>query len=83
MNRRETILAICVGVLIVAAGLFYGSKKVVTAITERTDQIRDLEQEVDGKEVMAHRGVVAGRLLASYGERSLPTELQLAELPIS
>ncbi len=82
MNRREKILAICVGLLIVAAGLSYGAKKVAVVFTSRQDRIQELEHEIHGKELMAHRGAVAKRLLAQYRDRSLPSEPEIAELRI-
>ena len=78
MTHREKILAICVGLLVVAAGLFYASKRIATVITQRTDKIRELENDVTGQEALVHRGAVASRLLGKYRERSLPTEPQLA-----
>ncbi len=78
MNRRERILATVVGVMVIGAGLFYGTKNVVGIFTRRADQIKELKADINGKELLRHRGVVARRVLDQYAGRSLPGDQELA-----
>lgn len=78
MNRREKILAISVGLLIVAAALNFVTARVIGMFTARTERIAELQEEINGKEVTKHRGVVARRTLDVYEQRSLPSQPDLA-----
>ncbi len=78
MNRREKMLAYAVGLLVVVAGLNYGIKRVIGIFTVRSEEIATLTEEINGKEVMKHRGTVANRLLEQYRLRSLPSNSNLA-----
>ncbi|MFW6170950.1 MAG: hypothetical protein ACODAD_10710, partial [Planctomycetota bacterium] len=78
MTRREKTLAAVVAILVLFTGLGYGARKVAAVLTTRSDRILELNEEIDGKQLARHRGVVARRLLGEYDDRSLPGDKQLA-----
>ncbi len=78
MNQRERMLAIVVGFLVVGAGLFYGTKSITKIFTSRSETIAKLQDDIDGKEVLRHRGSIARRVLDEYAKRSLPGNQELA-----
>lgn len=78
MTRREKILAATVALLVLATGLIYGTKKIAAVFVSRADKIHELQLEVDGKQVIRHRGVLARKLLDQYANRSLPGDKELA-----
>jgi hypothetical protein len=78
MNQREKILAIVVGLLAVAAGLYFGSNRVMNLFATRTERMTELEEEIARKEAVIRRGAEARRLLDVFEERSLPSQPELA-----
>lgn len=78
MTRREKLLAAVVATLVALTGIFYGAKKVAAVFNTRSERILQLKKEIDDKQVIRHRGVVARRMLDEYAGRSLPGDKQLA-----
>ncbi len=78
MTRREQILAAAVALLVLVAGLFYGAKKITGVFISRSDRILELEQAINGKELLKHRGEVAQRVLTEYASRALPGDKDIA-----
>ena len=78
MNRREKILAVSVGTLVLLTLLNFGIKRIVGQFTDRNDQLERLNSDIESKEVMVHRGAVAQRSLKVYNERSLPSDPMMA-----
>ena len=78
MNRREKILAAAVGLLVLAAVLNVGVKRIVKQFSDRRETITKLETDIEAKGTVVHRGKVANRVLKACQERSLPSNPELA-----
>jgi hypothetical protein len=78
MNRREKILAVSVGILVLLTILNFAVKRTIGQFTDRSEQITRLKSDIETKEVMVHRGKVAQRSLNVYNERSLPSDPMMA-----
>jgi hypothetical protein len=78
MSKRERMLALIVGCLAVALGLYFAQSYVSGAMRQRRGQIATLERQVSGlKTQVALSRMAAGRL-REYEARSLPPEPEVA-----
>ncbi|MCU0871761.1 MAG: hypothetical protein MUE50_05405 [Pirellulaceae bacterium] len=78
MNKRERILALLVGVALLALAAFFGARKVNEAIRARKQQIAAAEKAVrDKNQILQLSAEPAGRM-KDYQRRSLPSDLEQA-----
>jgi hypothetical protein len=78
MNRREKVLAAFVGILVLLAVLNFAVKRIVSQFSDRSDQIAQLQTDIQSNETIVRRGTVADRVLRTYNERSLPSDPVMA-----
>ncbi|MEX2120967.1 MAG: hypothetical protein WD847_15355 [Pirellulales bacterium] len=78
MQRRERILALIAGGLVVLAIGQYGYGLVGAAFEERTTELDTLREQVANKEARVTRGKRAARKLSEWERRSLPPDLYMA-----
>jgi hypothetical protein len=78
MNKRERILAVLVGLSLLALAAFFGARKVNEAIRARKQQIAAAEKAVrDKTQILRLSAEPAGRM-EDYQRRSLPSDLERA-----
>jgi hypothetical protein len=78
MNKREKILAVVVGALLVCVVLFVSLRKVDSAIQMRRQQMRALEQQVNDKQRIVRFSQAEADRMTEYERRSLPSDVEKA-----
>ena len=79
MNQRERILSILVGGLLAASVVWWGVGKYNTAVTTRTNQIAQLQQDQQKLNEQRLQGEYANRQMGEYMVRSLPGSPEQAQ----
>lgn len=78
MNKREQMLAVAIGVLLVVIGCVYGLMALSSAYSARQTAINKLKQEISDKERRLRFARRATQRLNAYREMSLPEDHELA-----
>lgn len=78
MQKREKILAVVVGGLLLLVALRSLFGRVSAALADRRGQVATLQDEIASKETKVDRGNRAAARLAAWEQRSLPSDLELA-----
>lgn len=80
MQPREKILAGFVGALVVVIGLYYGYSTIAGWYEAREDQLAALEKQISDRKLAIRRGDKARRMLSQLEARSLPADLEMAQV---
>src|SRR5919106_133332 len=78
MQPREKILAAVVAGLLALLGVYVLGGRVLAAFNQRREQLATLKGVIREKEGLVARGKQAGRQLAEWETRSLPSDRELA-----
>jgi hypothetical protein len=78
MSNREKILAAMVGLLILVGGMLYVMSYLSQTIANKRSQARNLEAQIDQKQLAVRQSVLAAERLTWYKRRSLPPDLERA-----
>ena len=78
MNKRERILAVLVGLSLLALAAFFGARKVNDAIRARQQQIAAAEKAVRDKTQILRLSHEPADRMEDYQRRSLPSDLEQA-----
>ena len=78
MTKREKLLALLIGVLVVAIAGWSAISRVTEAFDTRYDTIERLSTEIKGKNMVLARGTRAARKVDAFEKSSLPADPALA-----
>lgn len=78
MTQRERLLSIAVGAMVVSVGGMWLYSKVNKAYSTRNATIRQLNEDIQRKELLIRGGRASQRQLDTLNEMSLPSNLEVA-----
>lgn len=78
MSKREKLLAVMVGSLILVGGALYATSYLSQTMANKNSQILNLETQIDQKQLAVRQSLLAAERMTLYERRSLPPDLERA-----